>query len=538
MDRRLFLVPVILLWTFSLAAQDDERARQEESTDYYKKWLDEDVQYIITEAEKEIFEKLQTAEEKEQFIEQFWLRRDPDPRTPGNEYKEEHYRRIAYANDHFKSGFAGWKTDRGRIYIIHGAPDEIERNPSGGGYERRFSEGGGATATYPFERWWYRHLPGIGDNIELEFVDRTWTGEYRLALDPNEKDLFLYIPGHGNTRAENIGMADRNFRITTQLRSGGSRELYPMMHHRAQDSVFARYETFTRVKQPTDLKYDDLKQAVSASVNYDDLPYRVQEDYFRISGDRYLVPVTVEFPNRELSFQMENGNYVAKIVVYGIVSTITNKVVAEFEEDLIASFAPGDIEKGRTGRTLFQKLLPLKGRMRYKLTLVAKDVNGAKIGVVNQGITPPAAEGESLDSSSLVVADYIRQADTVPADFEEQQFILGDLIVRPTLTRNFPQGGTLGLYMQVYNAALDQTTRSPALGVTYRILRDGQAVHEIEDVAGTSLFFYSDQRVVLVKGLPLKDLPEGKYSIEVEVEDHITGQDLSVSGTFNIVPTS
>ncbi|HSR52849.1 MAG TPA: GWxTD domain-containing protein [Acidobacteriota bacterium] len=529
---------IVLLLALPVAAQSNEQKRQEESTDYYKKWLDQDVRYIITEAEKEIFEKLATAEEKEQFIEQFWLRRDPDPRTPTNEYKEEHYRRIAYANDHYKSGFAGWKTDRGRIYIIHGPPDEIERNPSGGGYERRFSEGGGATATYPFERWWYRNLPGLGSDIELEFVDKSWTGEYKLALDPNEKDLFLYIPGHGNTMAENIGMADRNLRITTQLRSPGNREIYPFQQHRAQDSVFARYETFTRVKQPTALKYDDLKQVVSVDVSYDDLHYQVEEDYFRIDEDRYLVPVTVEFPNRELSFQQENGNFVAKVAIYGIVSTITNKIVAEFEEDLIATFSPQDIEKGRTGRTLFQKLLPLKGRMRYKLTLVAKDVHGAKMGVVNHGISPPQAHHQGLAASSLVVADYIRQVSNVPADVEEQQFILGDLMVRPTLSRNFPQGGSLGLYLQVYEAAIDQATRSPALGVTYRIMQGDKTLHEVEDVRGSSLLFYSDQRVVLVKGLPLKGLPQGNYRVEVEVKDHIRDQTVVVSEPFNVVSTS
>jgi len=111
-----FAVPI------TVAGQTRERTQsliQEEARDYYRKWLDEDVVYIITDEEREIFENLATEEEREQFIEQFWFRRDPDPTTSENEYKEEHYRRIAYANEHFRSGFPGWMTDRGRIYILH-----------------------------------------------------------------------------------------------------------------------------------------------------------------------------------------------------------------------------------------------------------------------------------------------------------------------------------------------------------------------------------------------------------------------------------
>ncbi len=115
----------------------------------YRKWLNEDVAYIITDEERAAFKRLQTDEEREQFIEQFWLRRDPTPDTVENEFKEEHYRRIAYANEHYASGIPGWKTDRGRIYITYGPPDEIESHPSGGTYERPPEEGGGETSTYP-----------------------------------------------------------------------------------------------------------------------------------------------------------------------------------------------------------------------------------------------------------------------------------------------------------------------------------------------------------------------------------------------------
>src|SRR5215831_10949703 len=128
------------------------------------RWVDEDVQYIITGEERAAWKRLKTDEEREQFIEQFWLRRDPTPDTIDNEYKDEHYERIAYANEHFASGIPGWKTDRGRIYIMYGKADEIESHPAGGPYDRPSYEGGGTTTTYPFEVWWYRYIEGIGSD--------------------------------------------------------------------------------------------------------------------------------------------------------------------------------------------------------------------------------------------------------------------------------------------------------------------------------------------------------------------------------------
>ena len=154
----------------------------------YTKWLNEDVAYIITDQERAAFKRLQTDEEREHFIEQFWLRRDPTPGTPENEFKEEHYRRIAYANEHYASSIPGWKTDRGRIYIIYGPPDEIEAHPSGGTYQRPAGEGGGTTVAYPFEQWRYRFIQGVGANVIIEFVDPSGLGEYRMTRDPNEKN--------------------------------------------------------------------------------------------------------------------------------------------------------------------------------------------------------------------------------------------------------------------------------------------------------------------------------------------------------------
>jgi GWxTD domain-containing protein len=179
-----------------------QRLRQELKS-AYTKWPDQDVAYILSDAERSAFGGLHNDEEREQFIEEFWRRRDPTPETEENEFKEEHYRRIAYANEHFASGMPGWKTDRGRIYITFGPPDEIESHPSGGTYQRTPNEGGGNTTTYPFERWRYRYLADIGNDIVIEFVDPTMSGEYRMTIDPNEKASGVAESGEQQSVHEN-----------------------------------------------------------------------------------------------------------------------------------------------------------------------------------------------------------------------------------------------------------------------------------------------------------------------------------------------
>ena len=163
-----------------------QKAIQKEMESPYKRWLSEEVPYIITDEERSAFKKFTTDDEREQFIEAFWERRNPNPGSPENEFKEEYYRRIAYANEHYSSGIPGWKTDRGRIYITWGPPDEIDSHPSGGTYQRPPEEGGGETSTFPFEQWRYRYIEGIGNNVILEFVDPSMSGEYHLTMDPGE----------------------------------------------------------------------------------------------------------------------------------------------------------------------------------------------------------------------------------------------------------------------------------------------------------------------------------------------------------------
>jgi GWxTD domain-containing protein len=510
----------------------DERSRRlqmEEAEDYYRKWLDEDVVYIITPDERAVFRNLTTPEEREQFIEQFWVRRDPDLTTAHNEFKEEHYRRIAYANERFKSGIPGWKTDRGRIYIIHGPPVEIASHRMGQAYDRPSHEGGGHTRSYPFEVWRYRHIEGVGTDVEIEFVDPGGSGEFRLALTPWEKDALLLIPGSGLTIAEELGDATRADHPYFQPYNI---DRYTGMHTRAIDDPFIRYENLIALQRPLPVKYKDLKELVDVNVSYEGLTFETRGDYFQLGRDRVLASVSFEIENQQLSFPEEGGNHVARVAVYGLVTSLTGRVVTEFEDDLVVSFPPRSLTDGLQGRSVYQKVLPLDRNMRYRLDLIVKDLHSAKVGVTRIGLIPPALEEEKLSASSLILADSLTRLEEVPR--AEEMFVIGDIKVRPNLRKVFQPDDPGWVYLHVYNARLDQAAFEPSLTVTYRVTRDGRRVSEFVDRGGESIQFFSGQRIVLIGDLPIAQLEAGRYQLEVVVEDRLSSETLTLSEMFEV----
>ena len=509
----------------------NSKGPQDERQDYFKKWLKEDVVYIITDDEKAVFEKLSAPEEKEKFIEQFWTRRDPDPRTPENEFKEEHYRRIAYANEHFASGDPGWMTDRGRIYIIHGKPDSIESRPDGGAYNRPIEEGGGTTTVHPYEKWRYRYLEGLGTNIELEFVDSTNTGKYELAVFPWEKDALLRI-GLGPTLAEQEHLASRADHPALNPGAGGAQYGPAQWFARRTDTPFARYELAAKVQAAPIIKFKALKEIVQANVKYSILPFEVRGDYFKLNDTQVLVPITVQIRNADLTFKAEGAAQVARIAVYGSVTSLSNRTVQEFEDEVVTGFRKDNSDEGLRKSSIYQKIITLNRNMRYKLDLVLKDLNSGNVGIIQQGILPPAYNGESLGSSSLVLSNAIQPLKTIPAG--NDMFVLGDVKVIPKLDKRFTPRMPLGVYLQVYNAALDQASGAPSLTVFYRLLQNGKVLAVATDEKGESAQFYSGQRVVLVKELSLEGLEPGAYQLQVEVVDRSNNRKVQVGGDFSV----
>jgi len=506
----------------------EERLRKELEGPY-RKWLNEDVAYIITDEERTAFKRLATDEEREQFIEQFWLRRDPTPDTAENEYREEHYRRIAYANERYASGIPGWKSDRGRIYITFGPPDEIESHPSGGTYERPYEEGGGTTSTFPFEIWRYRWIEGIGTDILIEFVDPTMTGEYRMTMDPSEKDALLYVPNAGLTLMEQMGLADKADRFSrtdgTRLGTGDQ----PLSRRMNQ---FERLEQYAKLQKPPTVKFKDLEAQVNSKITFNILPMQVRADYFPLTETSVLTNVTLQFHNKDLNFQSKEGVQKAVVNIYGRITTMSRKMVSFFEETVTVD-SPQEMLAAATKRqSIFQKSFPLPPGT-YRLNVVAKDVVGGNMNNYEMALQVPRLDVEKLQSSSLVLADLIEKVPT--RSIGTGQFVVGTSKVRPRVNDTFRRDEKMGIYTKFYNFGPDEKTHKPNGSVEYEVVKNGtnEKIFDFsEEVAGIPNA--SASQVTVEKLLPLKTLAPGQYTLKVKVTDRNRNQVLTTSAQFTV----
>lgn len=492
----------------------------------YKEWLSEDVVYIISPEERTAFLQLDTNEEREQFIEQFWLRRSSNPDLPDNDFKEEHYRRIAYANEHFASGIPGWRTDRGRIYIIWGPADEVDSHPTGGTYDRPMTEGGGSTTTYPWESWRYRYLEGLGNNVELEFVDPSGSGEYHLTMDPSEKDALLHVPGAGLSLMEQMGMASKADRFT---RADGTNLPRSLGGEPASMNEFNRLELYAKVQQAPPVKFKDLESLVTSRVVRDQVHFTWRTDFLKVTNDTVLVPVTVQIPNSQLSFQAKDGVHSATLNVFGRVSTLTGRVVQTFEDAVSRDFPDSLFQQSVKLQSIYQKAVPLRPGL-YRLDLVIKDVHSGNVGVVNTRLAVHQFDDAKLDSSSLILADQIEH---VPAkQIGAGQFVLGSSKVRPRLEGDFTTSDKLGIYMQVYNLKPDDATHKSKATFQYTVRKGDQQVMQFKETSADMK--QSGDQVTIERLLPLATLAPGKYTLEINATDSLTNQTITRSAEFTV----
>ena len=491
----------------------------------YKDWLDKDVAYIITDDERRAFKKLETDDERERFIEEFWRRRDPDPDTDENEYREEYYERIAYANEHFASGIPGWKSDRGRIYITWGKPDEVETHPSGGSYERASYEGGGSTTTYPFERWFYRYLPGVGSGVEIEFVDPTGSGEYRIARNPDEKDAMLNVPGAGLTLAEQMGLSDKGSRIAN---SGG---VGSPNYTREQDSPFTRLQMLIDLSRPPQIRFNDLASAVNTPVIEDNpLNFDVRVDFFRQSDERVITAFTIQTENQNLVFQDSGGLQQAQLNIFGKITHVSGKRAGIFEDPVITRATLQELTDAKERKSAYQKAVALSPG-RYRVDIIVRDIASGATGVRHQGFEVPKYDPAKLSTSTLILASKLEGLGDQPA---VGMFTIGNVKVIPNVSGSYHRGSQVGIYMQIYNAGIDQTTLRPSVDVDYVLMKDGKEIFkQAEDWRGHS---DSGQRLTLARLIDSRSLNPGDYVIDVRVRDRVSGQSLVQTAKFTILP--
>jgi GWxTD domain-containing protein len=493
----------------------------------YTKWMNEEVIYIITKEEREAFLRLTTNEEREQYIEDFWRRRNPDPDSPENSYREEHYRRIAYANERFSSGIPGWKTDRGHIYILWGPPDEIDSHPSGGTYDRPAQQGGGTTTTYPWELWRYRHLEDIGDNIEIEFVDTTGSGEYHITMDPGEKDALATVPDAGLSTGEQLGIYSKAQRFSN---TNGTTLPVPMGGLSAGMDEFENLDRYFKVQRPPE-HFKDLNEMVDVRILRNQIHMDYRFDFLRVTHDSVLVPITLQVANRDLSYKGKDGVQSATLNLYGRITTLSGRVVQTFENVVTCDFPDSLFQSSVNLSSIYQKSVPLRSGL-YRLDVVLKDAQSGNVGVIDAALRVPLYEEESLDASSLILADQIRP---VPAKQVGQgSFVLDSYKVRPRINPEFSSADKMGIFLQLYNLKLDAQSHKTNVSVAYRILKDHQQVWKQDE--SSEQLNQSREQITIERNLPLSSLEPGRYTLEIYVLDLLTNKTVTRTADFTVKP--
>ena len=500
----------------------------------FKTWLDQDVTYIISDEERKAFKSLGNDEEREAFIEQFWLRRNPNPDSPDNEFREEHYRRIQYANDHYAAGKPGWKKDRGHIYISFGQPDSIESHPSGGSYNRPIDEGGGETSTFPFEVWHYRYLEGVGDNIDIEFVDTCQCGDYHFTIDRSEKDALAKVPGAGLTQWESIGMAKKADRFKGGLESLGTGP----MESANQSKQFDRIEMAAKLFAPPPIKFHDLESAISEHkiLGGQIFPFDVRTDFVKVTSSTVLVPITLQIKNRDITFVTKDGVARGVVNILGKVTTLTHKTVQTFEDTVSVDQPAELLQNSLEQKKIYWKAVPLLPGL-YRLDIAIKDVNNPDhIGLYGRSLEVPTYHDEKLSVSSLILADRIYQVSS--HDIGQGNCVIGNVHVCPRVTANpatpvnYKRNQELNFWMQVYNLGINDQTKANEAKVTYQIIDTATNTVVFEKEQDSKDFGEHSDQLTVEKTLPVAGLQPGKYKVTIKVNDEISKQEIAQSAPF------
>lgn len=519
---------------------DRERIQQQkdlkkEIKGEYKKWLDQDVVWIITDEELQAFKQLSNDEERDAFIEAFWQRRNPNPDSPDNEYREEHYARIAYANEHFAAGKPGWKTDRGHIYIAYGKPDNIDSHPSGGNYERPMEEGGGSTSTYPFETWHYRYLEGVGDNIDIEFVDTCMCGDYHMTIDRSEKDALKMVPGAGLTLYEQWGQGSKTDRFTQggleQLGNGPRASMN-------QSKQFDRLNTYAKLMAAPQIKFKDLEQYLTKSTILNGPPFLfdVRTDYAKVTNETVLVPLTLQVKNRDVTFSNKDGVATGTVNILGRVTNLNHKVVQTFEDTVSIQVPSELLPRTQDNVSVYGKSLALKPGL-YKVDIAIKDVNNPDhIGTWKRSVNVPKFDDDRLAASSLILADKMERVST--HEIGNGNFVIGNTRVRPRVSAGagvpvtFKRNQNLNFWMQIYNLGIDEKSKSNGAKIEYQImdLANNKPLLDTTEQS-VNLNPHADQ-LTLEKSVPLASLQPGKYQVTIKVDDGVSKQQIAESAPF------
>jgi hypothetical protein len=395
----------------------------------------------------------------------------------------------------------------------------VESHPAGGAYNRESGEGGGSTSTYPFERWWYRHLPGRSD-VAVEFVDPTSTGEYRIARNPFEKEALLHVPGAGAT-TDGLSQADR---IAAANGFGNP------FSSQAKDGQFEWMDRIRFLNDPPPVNFDRTAGTGTSGpvIDTDLLNSAVQISCFKQADDRVIVAFTVQTDNRDLVFRDIGGLQSARLNITGRITSVAGRRVGFFEDSVTTTATSTELSEAKGRKSAYQKAVTLVPG-RYRVDVLVRDQESGAASLQHVGFEVPRY-GVKLAASSLILASVLEQVSDIPAS---RQFVIGDKKVIPNLAAVYHRGSPVGIYLQIYNAGVDQTTLRPAVDVEYVLLKDGKELgKQIEDWRGTNT---SGDRLTLARLIDSRALDPGDYTVEVRAHDRVSEQALVQTAMFKVV---
>jgi hypothetical protein len=321
-----------------------------------------------------------------------------------------------------------------------------------------------------------------------------------------------------------MGMASKTDRFT---RSDGTNLPPSLGGQPASMNEFNRLEQYSKAFKPPAVKYKDLEAIVTARIVRDQLHFNWRTDYLKVTNDTVLVPVTVQIPNNQLSFESKEGVHSATLNIFGRVSTLTGRVVQTFEDPVSRDFPESLFQRSLKLQSIYQKAVPLRPGL-YRLDIVIKDVKSGNVGVINSRLQVPRYDDETLEASSLILAD---QLEHVPAkQIGTGQFVLGSSKVRPKLDGEFPANEKLGIYMQVYNLKPDEKTHKSNATFQYTVKKGNEQVMQFKETSEEMK--QTGEQVTIERLLPLATLAPGKYSLEVIATDTLSNKTVSKSADF------
>jgi hypothetical protein len=214
--------------------------------------------------------------------------------------------------------------------------------------------------------------------------------------------------------------------------------------------------------------------------------------------------------------------------IFGRITAVSGKRSGIFEDSVTTTATSEELAESRGRKSVYQKAVALTPGT-YKVDVVVRDVVSGNKGIVNQGFTVPRYDEKKLSTSTLILASKLRTTDERDIG---GMFVIGSAKVIPNLSGVYKQGQEVGVYLQVYNAGIDQTTLRPAVDVDYILMKGGkQVLKQPEDWSGLS---DSGQRLTLARLLPTDSMPTGDYEIKVIMKDRVSGQIVENKGKFTI----